>query len=81
MSKEHIIRAWTDEAYRASLTDAQLAGLPENPVGLVELTEEELDNVSGGNSIFALTCGYTCSSFLSICSAYGCTQSGWWGTC
>lgn len=81
MSKDKIIQAWTNPEYRATLTEAELAQLPDSPVGLVEMTDEELDTVSGGNSIFALTCGYTCSSFLSICSAYGCTQSGWWGTC
>jgi mersacidin/lichenicidin family type 2 lantibiotic len=81
MSQEQIIRAWTDAEYRATLTEEELAQLPENPAGLVELTDEDLDSVSGGNSIFALTCGSTCSSFLGICSAYGCTESGWWGTC
>ena len=43
-----IERAWKDEAYRNSLTPEQLAQLPPNPAGEDELTEGELDDVSGG---------------------------------
>jgi mersacidin/lichenicidin family type 2 lantibiotic len=43
-----IIRAWKDEAYRLSLTDAQRAQLPAHPAGLIELTEAELGAVAGG---------------------------------
>jgi mersacidin/lichenicidin family type 2 lantibiotic len=48
MSNADIIRAWKDEDYRASLSDEQKALLPENPVGLIELTDEDLSSVSGG---------------------------------
>ena len=41
-----IERAWKDEAYRSSLTPEQLAAIPPNPAG--ELTEEDLEDVSGG---------------------------------
>lgn len=33
MSSEMIIRAWTDPVFRAGLSDAELAMLPESPVG------------------------------------------------
>jgi mersacidin/lichenicidin family type 2 lantibiotic len=43
-----VVRAWKDEEYRSSLTEAQRAQLPENPAGLVELTDEEINGVEGG---------------------------------
>jgi mersacidin/lichenicidin family type 2 lantibiotic len=52
MSVVNIIRAWKDEAYRASLSEAEQAALPPNPAGAIELTETELDNVVGGRSTF-----------------------------
>ena len=51
MSKELIIRAWRDEEYLLSLSGAQRALLPEHPVGLVELTDEELRFAGGGGMI------------------------------
>ena len=47
MNKEEIVRAWKDSEYRASLTEAQRAQLPEHPAGLIELTDEQL-GVAGG---------------------------------
>ena len=48
MSHVDIIRAWKDEEYRLSLTEAQRAQLPDHPAGLIELTEAELGAVAGG---------------------------------
>jgi mersacidin/lichenicidin family type 2 lantibiotic len=48
MSPLNIIRAWKDEEYRLSLSDAERAQLPENPAGLIELADAELDPVAGG---------------------------------
>jgi mersacidin/lichenicidin family type 2 lantibiotic len=48
MSHQDIIRAWKNEEYRNSLSDAERAQLPENPAGLIELPDEELDAVAGG---------------------------------
>lgn len=48
MSEQDIIRAWKDEEYRNSLSEAQRAQLPDNPVGAVELPDSDLDSVSGG---------------------------------
>jgi len=55
MSYMEIIRAWKDEEYRLSLSEEQRAQLPENPAGLIELTDVELEvAVGGGRGI-----GYT----------------------
>jgi mersacidin/lichenicidin family type 2 lantibiotic len=47
-----IIRAWKDEEYRLSLTEEQLALLPDNPAGhQIELSDADLESVAGGISI------------------------------
>ena len=48
MSNVDIIRAWKDAEYRNSLTDEQRALLPENPAGMIELTDGELEAAAGG---------------------------------
>jgi mersacidin/lichenicidin family type 2 lantibiotic len=48
MSNINIIRAWKDEAYRNSLSEAERAALPENPAGILELADTELADVNGG---------------------------------
>lgn len=66
MTIAKIIRAWEDPEYRKRLSAGELAMLPENPVGQVDLTEEELSEVVGGqgnrsgNSVGCNT--YTCVS-------------------
>ena len=52
MSKADIIRAWKDPTYRQALSAAELAALPKNPAGQVELTDEELD---GSDTLVATT--------------------------
>ena len=48
MQNVDIIRAWKDEDYRLSLTTEQLAALPANPAGEIELVEADLEEVVGG---------------------------------
>jgi mersacidin/lichenicidin family type 2 lantibiotic len=47
------IRAWKDEEYRLSLSEAEQAQLPAHPAGLIELTDAQLDDAAGG-------CGFWC---------------------
>ncbi|HEX7331905.1 MAG TPA: mersacidin/lichenicidin family type 2 lantibiotic [Pyrinomonadaceae bacterium] len=51
MSKTDVIRAWKDEDYRSSLSDAQRAELPDNPAGFIELSETDLRDAAGGTII------------------------------
>ncbi len=44
MSTTEIVRAWTDEEFRALLTPEELAALPEHPAGSVDA---ELDQLIG----------------------------------
>lgn len=50
-----IIRVWKDAAYRKSLTSAQLASVPGNPAGQIELSDTELTAVAGGRPRSDLT--------------------------
>jgi mersacidin/lichenicidin family type 2 lantibiotic len=48
MNVSKIVKAWKDDEYRQGLSAAELAMLPENPAGLLELTDEDLGEVAGG---------------------------------
>ena len=61
MSQVNVVRAWKDEEYRVSLTEAERASLPENPAGLIELAEAELGQAAGGYW-FNLSCIDACWS-------------------
>jgi mersacidin/lichenicidin family type 2 lantibiotic len=48
MSRVDIIRAWKDDEYRLSLTEAERALLPAHPAGLIELDDDQMKMVLGG---------------------------------
>ena len=48
MSNENIIRAWKDEDYSHSLNEGQLEQVPDNPAGIIELSQTEMETVAGG---------------------------------
>ncbi len=50
MTQDQVIRAWKDPAFRAGLSTTELQALPANPAGMVELSESELTEVSGGST-------------------------------
>jgi len=62
MKKVDVIRAWKDEAYRASLTEEERAQLPANPAGVVEINDDYLRGVSGGIPTWCCTrfCSDSC---------------------
>lgn len=75
MSKNTIIRAWSDPVYRQSLSLAELSAMPSNPAGLVELTETEMDALGGARWNSATTacpnlsyCAFTCTSATVVCT-------------
>jgi mersacidin/lichenicidin family type 2 lantibiotic len=59
MTNDEIVRSWKDDDYRLSLNSGELAFMPCNPAGLIELTDEELFGVEGG-----LTPSFVVASFL-----------------
>ena len=67
MSRLDIIRAWKDEEYLSGLSEAERVLIPQNPAGLVELSDAELGSAEGGDpftttifTISALGSCYTC---------------------
>ncbi|HEU5381017.1 MAG TPA: mersacidin/lichenicidin family type 2 lantibiotic [Ktedonobacteraceae bacterium] len=64
----NIARAWKDAEYRKTLSAEELALLPENPVGAVELSEDETSDILGGNSGGSNTCCQAISVCSVICS-------------
>ena len=68
MSEYDIIRAWKDEDYLESLSEEQRSQLPENPAGIVEMSDEEMEVVAGGDVIIVSANTFDCvdSGFLPI---------------
>jgi mersacidin/lichenicidin family type 2 lantibiotic len=64
MKQIDIVRAWKDETYRASLSDAERSALPAHPSGTVELDDSETDLVGGGMKPFPLTEINHCPTFM-----------------
>jgi mersacidin/lichenicidin family type 2 lantibiotic len=48
MNNDKIVRAWKDSKFRASLSAEERSLLPENPVGELDLSEAELEDIAGG---------------------------------
>jgi len=80
MNKIDVIRAWKDPAYRASLSQDELASLPVHPAGLPELSDEQLRMAGGAADVAttAPTCTqYTFLNWRSCCpvtTAPTCTE-------
>jgi mersacidin/lichenicidin family type 2 lantibiotic len=68
MSRKDIIRAWKDETYRQSLSEAERAQLPAHPAGLIALEDDDLGLVSGG----LITSTHSTVTTVDICCCSGC---------
>jgi len=92
MSDFDIVRAWKDPKYRRSLTAEQQAQLPENPAGMVELSDQDLEVAAGaGKKPFPIvTTAITCTQFtfgawpacgcVVVTTALTCTQKTFGGS-
>ena len=49
MTSEQIVRTWKDADYRASLSTSESSAVPANPVGSIDLTDDALGQVAGGD--------------------------------
>jgi mersacidin/lichenicidin family type 2 lantibiotic len=63
MSTQTIVRAWKDESYRSSLSEAERAALPANPAGVIAFSATKPDQA--GIILWTLNCSL-------ICTASGC---------
>ncbi|PYR37687.1 MAG: hypothetical protein DMF90_05925 [Acidobacteria bacterium] len=48
MNMKDVVKAWRNPAFRSTLSAAELAQLPGNPAGMIELSGTALDAVAGG---------------------------------
>jgi mersacidin/lichenicidin family type 2 lantibiotic len=70
MSNVDIVRAWKDAKYRRTLSPEQLASLPLNPAGRIELSNDEMRRASGlkGEASIQTTAWFcTLYTFLNRC--------------
>ncbi|HEV8487003.1 MAG TPA: mersacidin/lichenicidin family type 2 lantibiotic [Blastocatellia bacterium] len=74
MCRLDVIRAWKDEDYRMSLSEAERRMLPTNPAGLIDISDSELGAVAGGLEAGGM-------SFPGVCSCFGGCQSEFYGIC
>jgi mersacidin/lichenicidin family type 2 lantibiotic len=75
MSRDDIIRAWKDAEFRKKLSSKKRALLPDNPAGYIELKDEDLGAVVGGESLPA------CTGYITTCDAQCFTEVGTCETC
>jgi mersacidin/lichenicidin family type 2 lantibiotic len=59
MSKADVIRAWKDPDYRGGLSVSDLAMLPANPAGRIEVSDDDLNGLESNRHTTAVTC--TCT--------------------
>jgi mersacidin/lichenicidin family type 2 lantibiotic len=59
MSQQDVIKAWKDEEYRFSLGATELANLPLHPSGILELTDEALDDLIANGGVLNDSCGWS----------------------
>lgn len=85
------VRAWKDETFRLTLSDAEQALLPDSPAGTIELADADLGESAGGEDA-GLTqttvCGTTwyCVTVATIAisknmSCGACPTTLWSGSC
>ena len=68
MKSEVIVRSWKDETYRLGLNYKERALLPDDPAGVVELTDADLNGVGGGIvTAFCDSVRPICGSFITYC--------------
>ncbi|MFL6282074.1 MAG: mersacidin/lichenicidin family type 2 lantibiotic [Pyrinomonadaceae bacterium] len=68
MSKADVIRAWKDPEYRSTLGPTELAGMPENPAGAIELNDDDLDGSEVGIATTYWTCTCTTATRQITCT-------------
>jgi len=66
MTSDEIISSWKNEDYRLSLSIDEQALLPENPAGLIELSDWELLGIEGGSDPIIIGGSIAASIILSI---------------
>jgi mersacidin/lichenicidin family type 2 lantibiotic len=75
MVELNVIRAWKDDEFAGNLGEIDRKLFPENPAGLMAITDEEIDGVAGGTTGTLLTTLTTLFTFITgptVCAcSYG----------
>jgi mersacidin/lichenicidin family type 2 lantibiotic len=66
MTSDEIVSSWKNEDYRLSLSVDEQALLPENPAGLIELSDWELLGIEGGSDTIIIGGSIAASIIISI---------------
>jgi mersacidin/lichenicidin family type 2 lantibiotic len=66
MRSEEIVRGWKEETYWHGLSDKERALPPDNPAGVIELTDAELIGMHGG-SVITVCSFMPCESLITYC--------------
>lgn len=64
-------RLWKDEDYRKTLHDNEVGSVASNPAGAVEVSDADLDQVTGANTGCSFTAGC-----CDLATCWGFTQCG-----
>lgn len=81
MSPDNIIRTWKDNDYWKSLSADERAACPQNPAGMIELSDEELGDVGGGTTVTLDACCATIAISIGVSQLLECKDSILHGTC
>ena len=73
MKTNDIIRAWRDAEFMNSLSAEERTMLPANPAGDVELSDDDLAGINGGNQPDAFTAA--CTPPCTVPTAFVCTPT------
>jgi mersacidin/lichenicidin family type 2 lantibiotic len=81
MKRIDIVRAWKDEEYRMSLSEAEQSQIPPCPAGIIDLSDADLDDIAGARTEHFLTIG-CCQGLTTdpnlctfLCGTQGCDMS------
>jgi len=78
------VKAWKDPEYRAGLSDAERAALADNPAGLVELGDGDIDGVAAatGTGCVIGSIAISVTLTINVCSLpFGSCEFGTRGCC
>jgi mersacidin/lichenicidin family type 2 lantibiotic len=69
--KIDLVRSWKDEEYRQQFSSEELAQLPANPAGALELSDAELEAVHGAQGYVNTNALLCVQSVLIFCDTIG----------
>jgi mersacidin/lichenicidin family type 2 lantibiotic len=78
MAPQDIVKAWKDPSYREVLSAVDLAQLPANPAGAIELDDSQLSDVAGATTWYCFTVSVVTAG---VSCFPACGSTVWDGTC